>query len=491
MSPLKILIVASEAVPYAKTGGLADVAGILPKFLAKRGHDVRVVMPRYYGVDKIKYDLKPVGGPLGVPMGVVGEQWCGVLEGRLPNSNVPVYFIDHEEYFGRDAIYNDESGQGFLDNDNRFVFLSRASMQLCKMLGFSPDIIHANDWQTAAVPLFLNTHYKNDPIFSHTASILTIHNMQYQGQFYEGVMDVLAVGWEHFTFVELEHHDQVNLLKGGIYNATLVNTVSDGYKNEIKTKEYGWELEGAILSRGDAVRGILNGIDYDEWNPATDKYLPANYDEHDLSGKAICKAKLQEQFGLPQNDVPILGMVSRLVEQKGIDLVMQAIHHIMALDVQMIVLGEGDPIAHEFLKHTASQYPHKFACKIGYDNSLAHRIEAGADFFIMPSRFEPCGLNQMYSLRYGTPPIVRATGGLDDTIENLDEKTGHGTGFKFIDADGWALFNTVGWAVWIYYNRKEMLHGMRVEGMKKRFRWEDSAEGYEALYLEAVKIKNA
>lgn len=491
---LKVLLSTSEAVPFAKTGGLADVSGILPKFLKKLGVDVRVVMPRYYQIDKEKFDLKPVGGPLGVPMGIIGEQWCGVLEGRLPGSDVPVYFIDHELYYGRPSLYNDESGQGFLDNDNRFVLLSRASLQLCKMLNWAPDVIHANDWQTAAIPLFLNALYKNDALLWNTASVLTVHNMQYQGVFYEGLMDVLGVGWEHFHFKNLEWLDQVNLLKGGINHAQQVNTVSHGYAKEMQTEEYGWGLEDTVQEKSWALRGILNGMDYDEWNPAKDKLIPATYDwgkpTGKMKGKALCKAKIQERFGLPvREDVPIIGLVGRLVEQKGVDIIAEAIWKILELDVQVVMLGNGEPWSHFYFGDVAIARPEKFGVCIGYSNELAHWIEAGSDFFLMPSRFEPCGLNQMYSLRYGTIPIVRATGGLDDTVENFNEETGEGTGFKFHALTARALFDTVGWAVYTWYNQPKMIEKLRKNGMAKRFTWDESASEYIKMYEDALKVK--
>ena len=487
---LNILIAASECVPFAKTGGLADVVGILPKFLKQMGHDVRIVMPRYYKIDKTKLKPVEVAMPLGVPMGVIGEQWCGVYEGSLPNSDVPVYFIDHEVYYGRDAIYNNESGEGFLDNDNRFVFLSRASLQLAKALGFKPDIVHANDWHTAATPVFLNTAYKDDPFFEGCASVLTIHNMQYQGQFYNGLMDVLGIGWEHFTYLELEQDDCVNLLKGGIYHSNLINTVSEGYKNEIMTAEYGYGLDGVMRDRAPFFRGILNGMDYDDWNPSIDKYLAKTYDIDDMGGKELCKSDIQSVMGLPVNPaIPLFGVVSRLVDQKGVVQLSAAFEWIMGLDVQFVMLGEGDACAHDFFRSMAAKYPQKFAVKIGYDNALAHKIEAGADFFVMPSNFEPCGLNQMYSLRYGTPPIVRATGGLDDTIVNFDEKHKSGDGFKFSDPTPSALYNTIGWATYTYYNDKEGLFALRKNGMSKRYTWDESAKKYEDMYMDAIKLK--
>ncbi len=486
---MKILMVASEAVPFAKTGGLADVAGVLPRFLHALGHDVRVVIPRHYIVGVEKYQLRPVGGPLGVPMGIMGELWAGVYEGRLANSDVPIYFIDYENYFGRANLYNEDDGQGYQDNDNRFVFLSRAALQLCKMLDFAPDIVHANDWHTAAVPIFLNTLYRHDPHLGGAASILTIHNIEYQGRYYSGLMDVLGVGWEHFHHLGLEWNTQVNLLKGGIYHATLFNAVSHGYAEEIKTAQFGHGLEGTILDRQDALRGILNGIDYQEWNPVQDPFIAAPYSRDDLSGKALCKADLQREMGLPQRPVPLIGLVARMVHQKGIDLVAEIFHRLMALDIQVVLLGTGEAWAHDFFAQAAQRHPQRFACRLAYDNALAHRIEAGADFFLMPSRFEPCGLNQLFSLAYGTPPIVHAVGGLDDTVENFDEYNLSGTGFKFYDFNPNALFDTIGWAVHTWFNRPDAMHAIIQNGMARRFSWEGSAKEYEALYQEAIQRK--
>ncbi len=480
---MNILIVASECVPYAKTGGLADVVGILPKFLKKLGHDVRVVMPRYYVVDKEKFGLKPINCALGVPMGIIGEQWCGVYEATLPNSDVPIYFLEHEVYYGRAELYNVD-GKGFIDNDNRFVFLSRAALQLAKKIDFRPDIIHANDWHTAIMGMFLKTVYKNDHFFAKTASVLTIHNMQYQGVFYAGLMDVLGIGLENW--LDVEWMGQVNLLKGGIYAADMVNTVSEGYLKEIKTPEYGYTLDGVMRDKASCAVGIINGMDYEEWDSENDKFIAAPYSEINLSGKQSCKEFLQQKFNLPKKNVPILGIISRLVEQKGIDIIIEALPMILSLDVQMVVLGEGEPLAHELFLKTAKDYPEKFACKIGYDHALSHQIEAGSDFFIMPSRFEPCGLNQMYSLRYGTPPIVRATGGLNDSVDNYDEANSSGDGFKFYTLTPEALYDTVGWAVWVYYNTPEKLKELRIRGMKKRFTWEKSAIKYEEMYEQAL-----
>lgn len=483
---LKILMPASECVPFAKAGGLGDVVGALPKYLEKSGHDVRVVMPRYYCIDKNKYRLQKLPGILVVPMGVAGEMYCGVYQCVLPGSSVPVYFLEHEGFYGREGLYEVDN-EGFLDNDNRFVFLSKAALELCKMLDFHPDIIHAHDWHTAAIPLLLNTSYLQDPFVGGKPSLLTVHNMQYQGNFYEGLMDVLGVGWEWFNFLNLEKEGEVNLLKGGLYHATLINTVSAGYAREMHTVEYGWGLEGVVRDRSADLFGILNGVDYEEWNPETDPYIPAAYSSRSLSGKKVCKRELQKEMGLPvRDDVPLFGLVSRMVKQKGIDILAEAMPRLMGQDLQIVMLGGGEPWAHFYFGDMMAAYPEKFSVRIGYDNPLAHRIEAGCDFFLMPSAFEPCGLNQMYSLRYGTLPIVRATGGLDDSVANFNEGDLTGTGFKFWDHTAGALFDTVGWALHTWYNRKDAIKRLIVNAMKQRFTWEDSAEKYEALYLLAV-----
>jgi len=482
MKKLKILFIASEVAPFAKSGGLADVASALPQALKKMGHDVRVVMPRYYIVDKS--NLTPLIGEIGVPMGSMGEAWAGVFEGRL--GDVPIYFIEHEHFFGRRGLYGD-GGFSFTDNDNRFIFFTRASMQLAKKLHFKPDILHANDWHTAVAPLFLNTHYKYDEAYENCASVFTIHNMQHQGQFYKGVMDVLDVGWHHFNHHDLEEHDGVNLLKSAIVHADAVTTVSNKYAQEIKTPEFGWGLQNTTLNHSNKLYGILNGVDYNEWSPAVDGLIASNYDVKNMKGKAVCKKDLQKEFGLKQtNKVPIIGLVGRLVEQKGIDLIASSIFELLKLDIQIVLLGTGEYWAEHFFSDISAKYPDKFACYIGYRNDLAHKIEAGSDFFLMPSNFEPCGLNQIYSLRYGTLPIVRATGGLDDTIENYDDYSGNGTGFKFYDATSMALINTVGWAVDTWYNNQKAMKKLVENAMSKHFSWEDAAASYTDIYELAL-----
>mgnify|MGYP001040866145 CR=1 FL=1 len=487
---LNILFVASEATPFAKEGGLGDVVGALSTTLWRMGHNVRVVIPRYSIIDKARLGLKQLRRSLGVPMGIMGTLWRAVLEGRMPGSGVPIYFIEHEKFFERNgSLYNEPSGNAYGDNDIRYIFLSRAALELCTMINFRPDVIHVHDWHTAVISVFLNTTaYKDDPLLGNSATLLTIHNMQHQGNFHKRLMEVLGIGWEHFNYSELEFYDRVNLLKGGIYHSTLINTVSPTYAKEIKTSEYGWGLDGVIRDRAKDFYGILNGADYDEWNPESDPYIAANYTEDDLSGKFICKKDLQKTFELPINgSVPIIGMVCRLVYQKGIDVLADAIHRILSYNIQFVLLGSGESWAHLYFRDLAKRYPKKFACYIGYDNALSHKIKAGADFFFMPSRFEPCGLSQMYSMRYGTLPIVRATGGLNDTIEDFNERTLRGTGFKFNDLITDTICNRIESAIYTYHTNKEAIKTLIRRAMQKRFRWEDSAKRYEELYYLAIK----
>ncbi len=484
MDKLKILMAASEVVPFAKSGGLADVTGALPKALRALGHDIRIVMPRYYIVDREKYTLKLMDGGLGVPMGDMGEVWAGVYEGQLPGTDIPVYFIDHEGFFGRGGLY-EENGYSYLDNDIRFIFFSRAVMQLAKKLRFHPDVIHANDWHTAAIPMMLNINYPYDSDFAYTGSLLTIHNLQHQGRFYKGAMDLLDIGWDHFNADEVEEYDGINLLKGGIVHADAISTVSRKYAQEIRTSEFGWGMENLINMYSFKLHGILNGVDYDEWSPAIDPFITQTFDLDSMEGKSVCKKALQHTFGLPErDDVPVIGLVGRLVEQKGVELILHAIHPLMHMEIQIVLLGAGEKWAEHFFSDIAGHYPDKFRCYIGYRNDLAHQIEAGSDLFLMPSLFEPCGLNQIYSLRYGTLPIVRATGGLDDTIENYHNDSKHGTGFKFYDATPNALINTVGWAVHTWYNDQDGFKQMQHNAMESRFDWYHAAKEYEALYYQ-------
>ncbi|QOP42282.1 glycogen synthase GlgA [Sulfurimonas marina] len=474
---LKILFAASEAVPFAKTGGLADVAGALPKAIEKLGHEIILVLPRYYKIDK--ENLTKLETPLGVPMGSIGELWAAVYTTTLPQSGVQVYFIDHENYFGRAGFY-EEDNRSYKDNGERFVFFSKAALQLCKMLHFTPDIIHANDWHTALLPILAKTRFVHD--FAHAKTVFTIHNMQHQGVFHKGLMDLLEIGWEHFNAHEFESFNHLNMLKGGIMHADAVTTVSKRYAREIQTAEFGFGLDGHLWAHREKIFGILNGVDYDEWNPSKDTYIAQTFDRDQMKGKRACKRAIQKHFNLEQrDDVPLIGFVGRFAEQKGIGLISSAINGILDNDLQIVMLGTGEKWAEGFFSDVA-HHRGNFGLHVGYSEALAHQIEAGCDMFLMPSLFEPCGLNQIYSLRYGTLPIVRATGGLDDTIVNFDEHHRHGNGFKFYDATSEALYYTVLWAMSIYYNDKEAFLDMQRRAMSEHFSWDDAAKDYEAVY---------
>ena len=480
-APLKVLFVASECAPFAKTGGLADVAGALPKALRRLGVDVRVVMPLYAGMPW--NDLEVLDGIINVPM------WWGMAQararvGQLPRSEVPIYFIEYNRYFDRPYLYGPPS-QGYPDNLERFTFLSRGALELCKALAFIPDVIHCNDWQTALVPVYVNTVEWAQPLHG-SASVYSIHNLSYQGVLESGALFITGLGQEHYNPGEFEHFGALNLTKAALYHSTLLSTVSPTYAHEIQTGAYGCGLDGVLASRSSDLYGILNGIDVDDWNPWTDSFIPARFDARRLGGKEKCKAALQKEAGFAvRPDVPLFGLVGRLTVQKGVDVLAHALERILRWDVQIILLGTGDPEAEDFFRRAQAERGDRFRCWLQFDNGRAHRIEAGADFFLMPSRFEPCGLNQMYSLRYGTLPIVRATGGLVDTVANYDETSGGGTGFVFQDLRPDSLADTIGWATSTWYDRRNHIVAMRKRAMAQDFSWERAARTYEHLYHDA------
>jgi starch synthase len=481
MPPLKVLFVASEVAPFRKTGGLADVAGALPRALRRRGIDVRVVMPLYGGMNWNA--LEVLDGALSVPM-YYGPARGRVRRGVLAGTDVPVYFLEYHRYFDRPYLYG-PPGDAYTDNLERFAFFSRGSLELCKALGFQPDVVHANDWQAGLCAPYLNTVEWGRPLHA-AASVFTIHNLAYQGNFDSGAMFITGLGREHFHAGEFEHFGDVNLMKGAIAHSTLLSTVSPTYAAEIQTPAYGFGLDGVLRGRHGDLRGILNGIDFDEWNPATDRHLPQRFDATTLSGKSACKAALQREVGLPvRPDTPLYGIISRLTSQKGFDVLAHALERLLTWDLQIVLLGSGDPEAERFFAELAYQRGDKFRAFIGFDEPLSHRIEGGSDFFLMPSRFEPCGLNQMYSLRYGTLPIVRATGGLRDTVINYDERQVTGTGFMFDDLTADGLANTIGWAQSTYFDRPDHIEAMRRQAMAQDFSWGRAAGLYESMYLEA------
>lgn len=486
---LKIAFIASECAPFAKTGGLADVVGALPETLQQLGHDPIVILPRYAFIDYTRFRLRPFLSPLGVWMGD-NQEWCSVHTSEL--DDVPVFFIESDKYFNRFGLYHDADMNDYQDNARRFGFFSRAALQLCRDMGFAPDIVHAHDWQTAPACAYLKIWHWNDPLLGGAASLLTIHNIAYQGVYNAADYNYLGFQTGNFTPDKFEDHGRFNLLKGGIYYADMVNTVSPTYAAETRTPYLAHGLAPYLNNKGKNYIGILNGADYDQWDPSVDRLIPVCYTRGDLSGKTLCKEELQRRFLLEVDPwIPIVGVVSRLVSQKGLDLLAGAIENILRdMRVQFIILGAGDKGLEAFYGQLPGRYPGRAGSYIGYNEEIAHWIEAGSDFFIMPSIFEPCGLNQMYSLRYGTLPIVRATGGLDDTVMQYDERSGTGTGFKFQDANSTAIYYTVGWAVSTYYDRPQHIRQMAQAAMAQDYSWEKSARLYVQAYQRAITNKN-
>lgn len=485
MNSLKVVMISSECVPFAKTGGLADVVGALPLALKALGHEAVVVMPLYSSIHREKFKLTRELAPFGVWMGNC-QEWCAVY--RSDAAGFPCYFVEFQKYFDRFGYYHDAQLNDYLDNPHRFGFLCHAALQLCQALNFVPDIVHAHDWQAAPALTFLKDWYPSDPILGRAAGVLTIHNLAYQGVYDAGAMDYLGIRPEHFHPDKYESHGKLNLLKGGIFSADVVSTVSPNYARETKTPEFGCGLAPYLNNRGSDYWGILNGVDYAQWSPETDNTLPANYGPADLSGKAACKKALQERFQLVQDPkVPVLGVVARFAAQKGLDQLAEIIEGIVNdMAVQFVVLGSGEKDLESYYGDLPRRYPGRVGTWIGYNDGLSHLIEAGSDFFVMPSLFEPCGLNQLYSLKYGTLPIVRATGGLDDSVEQYQEALGTGTGFKYRDANSTALYFCVGWAVSTWYDRPAHYKALQKAAMRQDFSWEKSAKTYVDLYRSAL-----
>ncbi|MBI4872742.1 MAG: glycogen synthase [Candidatus Riflebacteria bacterium] len=479
-------MVASEAVPYAKVGGLADVAGVLPAHLAAMGHEVRLVLPLYGSIDRHKYRLSPVLDVMGVPMGS-RTVWCRVLGYRAPEG-FDVYFIEHQELFGRAGIY-DESGQGYHDNGWRFVFFARAALPLCIDTGFYPSVAHCHDWMTAILPAYLKYHMARDRNLGFTGSVLTLHNVgrAYQGLVPAAVFPFSGLPGAAYNSEQFEDGGWVNLLKGGISQADLLSAVSPTFAREILGPIGSGGLDPFLRQRQGDLHGILNGVDYRQWNPESDPLIPANYSADHLDGKAECKRALQATFELEQNpDVPVFGVVSRMSGQKGLELIVAALPELVESGAQFVLVGSGDRGLEDRFRRLASRCPGRVGAFIGFDNARAHLVEAGADLYLMPSLWEPCGLNQLYSLRYGTLPVVRATGGLDDTVEEYRPESGEGTGFKFAEPSPEALRDTALWAMEVYWNRGEHFRAMQHRAMRQRFEWWDAARSYEQLYRWAI-----
>lgn len=476
-----IVMVVSEALPYSKTGGLGDVGAALPAALARLGHRVTLVAPRYRG------------GPDGRVVATFAPgAWPGCPGARLldveGDAGLRLRFVDCPSYFDREAIYGTSQGD-YADNHLRYALLGRAALEGCVVLDERPDILHAHDWQAGLGPAYLATRLAGRPQLGRTAAVFTIHNLAYQGLFPGSVLPALDLPAETFTGGALEYWGQVSFLKAGISFARIITTVSRRYAVEIRSSEQGFGFEGVLQQRADALVGIPNGIDPDVWDPARDPYLPAAFSADDLSGKAVVKRALLARFGLTgagQEQRPVIGMVSRMVDQKGLDIIAEAAADLMGIGATFVILGTGEARYQDMWAGLAAEFPDRVAVTIGFSEELAHLIEGGADMFLMPSRFEPCGLNQMYSQRYGTVPIVRATGGLDDTVEQVDARTGAGTGFKFRDHTAAAMLRAVRDAI-DWYREPERWRRVQVAGMRQDHSWDASAREYVKAYERALK----
>jgi starch synthase len=481
---MHIAFVASEGVPFSKTGGLADVVGALPRALAALGHQVSVYLPRYRQTKL----TEPVTVVRSITIPFDDKyRFASVVTGGI-QGGVRFYFVEYPPYFDRDALYGTPAGD-YPDNAERYALFSRAVIEASKILGV-PHVFHCHDWQSALVPILLRTVYAEDPALRETATVFTIHNMGYQGLFPPETLPLLMLPWDLFTMSKMEFFGQVNFLKGALTYSDYVTTVSRKYSQEIQTAEYGFGLEGVLHDRSSTVSGILNGVDYEEWSPQTDKFAAAKFSPQDLAGKAKCKQDLLATFGMPAADakLPVIGIVSRFAAQKGFDLISQIADRLAREQMIMVALGAGDKPYEEMFLRLHKQFPNKIAVKVAYDNAMAHKIEAGADMFLMPSRYEPCGLNQIYSLKYGTVPIVRATGGLDDTIEPWDARTGKGTGFKFTEYIGESLLLTIKQALQGYSDQTSWQVLMR-NGMNKDFSWNASAREYGKIYEKVRQLR--
>ena len=486
---MKIVWVTSEAVPYAKTGGLADVSAALPEALARNGHQVSLIMPYYpQQTGRLNLTFDSRFDLLGVPLGDHTE-WAAVrIKKTAPG--LTVYFIEFNRFFDRAALY-DWNGREYSDNAERFIFFSRAAMECIQALQLDPDILHLNDWHCALCAVYLRSSlYSDSPAFRSCRSVMTIHNIGYQGNFDKENIRLTGLGWEFFNWHCLEFYDRLNLLKGGIMCADMVSTVSRTYAEEILSPEYGFALDPSLRHRAyeGRLRGIANGIDTEQWDPAKDKHLPKKFSPQHPGGKKICKQALQRRFGLPERPgVPLFGLLSRLAYQKGLDVFAAALEDMLYHDdFQFVLIGSGDPGLQDHFRYLAGKYPRKFAAFIGYaSESDSHLLEAGSDFFVMPSRYEPCGLNQMYSMRYGTLPIVRRTGGLADTVKNYSPDAPDSTGFVFHDLTPDALRGTIRWAADLYWKHPEEIRRMRKNGMTADFSWDHTAAQYEQMYHDA------
>jgi len=481
---MQIVFAASEAAPFAKTGGLADVVGALPREIAKLGHQVSVFLPLYASVrPHLEKDLNYAVRSITIPF-PHGNRFVGIVDGGLRDA-VRYYFVDCPEFFDRQGLYGN-NGDSYGDNAERFGLFSRAVLEATKILGV-PDVFHVHDWQAALLPVFLRTIYNTDPSLKNAATVLTIHNAGYQGWFPPATTEQLMLPWEIFTYDKLEHFNTFNFLKGGVVYTDLITAVSPKYAEEVQTPEFGNGLDAALRQRSADLRGILNGVDYTEWDPATDGNLAGHYSPLDLSGKRDCRKDLLHAFGLDvPEQTPVIGICSRFASQKGFDLLEQIAGRLAERDLAVVALGTGEPYYEKFFRDFAFANAGRFSIQIRYDEAMAHKIEAGADIFLMPSRFEPCGLNQIYSLKYGTIPVVRATGGLDDTVQEWNPRQNSGTGFKFQPYEAQALLDAIDQALSAFYDKKQWKQLME-NAMAQNFSWEKPAREYAAVYEEAAR----
>jgi len=459
---MKIVMCASEAVPFAKTGGLADVAGALPLALEEEHHEVIIVMPRYKSIQDSKFNIK---------------RFKSDISYSTTGKDIKVYFIENDAYYNRDNLYGEKTGD-YPDNLDRFSYYSKRTLELLKEMKFKPDIIHVHDWQASLIPVYLKNWYANDAFYKDTRTVLTIHNIGYQGLFPKDQFFKLGLDWSLFGMEGLEFFDQVNVLKGGMMFSDTINTVSPTYANEIQTKEFGFGLDGVLKKRSDSVFGIINGIDYSIWNPETDKYIAKNFSVEDTKGKLSCKEDLQKFCNLPTSkDVPLMGIVSRLAQQKGFDILAEGIDEICKMDLQLVILGTGDIKYHQIMEDMVRKYPKVISLSLRFDDPLAHKIYAGSDIFVMPSRYEPCGLGQLISFRYGTIPLAFKTGGLADTVNDKN-------GFIFDNYSRGGLIDTIKKAV-AAFNDKKKWEALVARAMKIDYSWEGSARKYVELYEKA------
>ena len=482
---MKVLYVSSEVVPFAKTGGLADVAGVLPLHVQQCGCDMRVVTPLYSTTQKQNFNLDPIGPEFQIQMGMTA--YSGLFLKAVFKQSVPIYFVQCDELYGRDELYGNQQGD-YPDNAERFIFFCRAVLELCRQIDFLPDVIHCNDWQTGLIPAYIKAGFGTG-FFDTTATVFTIHNIAYQGLSGWDKFELTGLPHWFYDMRGLEYWGRMSMLKAGIIFSSAITTVSRKYAREILTPEYGCGLEGILLDRRSALSGILNGVDYDEWNPETDELITTRYTAQTLKLKKQCKKDLLMQCGLPDAllAAPLIGSISRLVDQKGFDLIAAALDRLLRLGACYILLGSGDTAYESLFKKLASRNKNRMSFCCAYDNQLAHKIEAGCDMFLMPSRYEPCGLNQIYSLKYGTVPIVRATGGLDDSIIDYGADAPHtGNGFKFEEYTVDALFGAVQRAVSLYTDASRWKELM-LKGMSCDFSWALSASDYCRLYEIASK----